>query len=91
MDDERMDELEQRVERLEKNLLTCVELTSILAAENSVMSRTLSYLGTMLESGANVLTKDALDEIVEAATEGLDEPSRARADRIISDLALWRV
>lgn len=91
VDDERITELEDRVTRLEQNLVTCVELASILAAENGVMSKALSYLGTMLESGANVLTKDALDEIVNAATDGLDEEGRVRADRVLTNLSFWRL
>lgn len=91
METDRINELEERVARLEQNLVTCVELASILAAENGVMSKALSYLGTMLESGANVLTKDALDQIVDAATEGLDDESRVRADRVLTNLSFWRL
>jgi hypothetical protein len=45
----------------------------------------------MLESGANVLTKDALDEIMDAATAGLDEEGRVRADRVLTNFSFWRL
>jgi hypothetical protein len=99
-----MAEIDDRLAALESAALTSAKrldmaeefsskLTDSLArahAEIAVLSRALLFLGGTLEKNAKVLKPGVLGAVFDFAVSGLDDDMKAKAQRTISNLAMWK-